>query len=122
MARIRDLMGSGVPAMQATMTVGGTGTIAGVGTSQATGVLVSYANNILTTAGGATAAVLPTNAQGSNIGDEHFIFTSSSTTGIVYPGGSDTANGSTGGINVAQSKMLHIKRLSATAWGYIITA
>jgi hypothetical protein len=122
MATIKQLMGTGTPALQAQQIVGAPATLAGVGTSQSGAAQISAPVTTLTTAGGATAAVLPTGSQGSIPGDEYFIFTSSATTGIVYPGGTDTANGSTSGINVAQNKMLHIKRLSSTAWGYLITA
>lgn len=124
MSRIRDLMGTGNSAGSAKAIAGTHGTLAAAGTSsQANSTMASYETNYVTV-GGATAngVVLPTSAQGSQPGDSCTIFNLSSTACLVYPGGSETANGSTSAISVAQNKMLILKRVVSTGWGYIVTA
>ena len=123
MARIRDLMGTGHSGAAAKAIAGTRGAVTAAGSSsQANGTLLSYETNFVTTAGGADSVVLPTSAQGSQPGDEVVVFNNTSTSCNCYPGGSETANGSTSAISVAQNKLLRCKRVSATGWGYIITA
>jgi hypothetical protein len=122
MARLRDLIGTGNSAASAKAIAGTTGAITAAGTTQATGTLLSYETNHVTTAGGADSVVLPTGAQGSQPGDSCFVLTGSATTCQVFPGGADTINGATSAINVAQNKMAIIKRTGATTWGLMVTA
>lgn len=122
MARVRDCMGTGSSATNAQAIAGTAGAITAAGTTQAAATLLSYETNAVTSAGSADAVVLPTGAQGSNPGDSAYVLALSSTTVQVFPGGSDTINGSTSAVNVAQNKMAIIKRYSATAWGLIVTA
>ncbi len=122
MARVRDLMGTGNSAESAKAIAGTAGTIAATGTAQATGKLLSYETNYVTSGSGADSVVLPTGAQGSNPGDSCFVIAASSTTVQVFPGGSDTINGATSAINVAQNKMAIIKRFTNSAWGLMVTA
>lgn len=122
MARIRDLMGTGNSAGAAKAIAGTAGAITAAGTTQGAATLLSYETNQVTTAGGADAVVLPTGAQGSQPGDTAFVLNGSATTAQVFPGGSDTINGSTSAINVAQNKMLICKRTGATTWGAMVTA
>jgi hypothetical protein len=84
--------------------------------------MTAETNIVSAASGSANSVVLPTSAQGSGLGETRYVFTSSSTSAIVYPGGSETANGSTSGITVAQNKLLVLKRVSSTAWAYVITA
>lgn len=123
MARIRDCVGTGSSPANAQAIAGTVGAITAAGSSsQANATLLSYETNFVTTASGADSVVLPTGAQGSLPGDKCYVFNNTSTSCNCYPGGSDTANGSTSAISVAQNKMLTCKRLTATQWGYSITA
>lgn len=122
MARVRDLMGTGNSAGSARAIAGTAGAITAAGTSQATSTLLSYETNFVTTASSQVGVVLPTGAQGSAAGDSAYVFCNTSDTCTVYPGGSDTINGSTNAVNVAQNKMLILKRLTNTAWGAVVTA
>lgn len=123
MARVRDAMGSGTPAGQAQALINTSGTVTGTGTgSQGAGVILSYANNDLVTASSLDTFVLPTAALGAAKGDVVFATVETATSGVVYPGGSETCNGSTSAVTVAQHKTVMFVRSSATNWGYIITA
>lgn len=122
MARMKDVMGTGNSGPAARAIVGTFGTIVGTGTSQATATALPYALNTITTASSQEGGLLPTTAQGSEIGDSITVYVSASTTGKVYPGGTETINGSTSAISVAQAKMAIFTRTSATNWGNIITA
>lgn len=123
MARVRDLMGTGTAAANAQATVGTSGQVTGTGTgSQANGIILSYANNDCVTASSLDTFKLPTVAQGSVVGDVVYATVETSTSGVVYPGGSDTCNGSTSAVTVAQHKTAMFVRSSQTNWGYIITA
>lgn len=123
MPTTRDLMGSGQAPFAAQAIVGTTAALTATGSSsQTTAALMTAETNIVTSASSLNSVVLPTSAQGSGLGETRYVFTSSSTSTIVYPGGSETANGSTSGITVAQNKLLILKRISSIAWGYVITA
>ncbi len=123
MARVRDAMGLGTPAGQAQALINSSGTVTGTGTgSQGAGVLLSYGNNDLVTASSLDTFVLPTAAQGAARGDVMTCTVETSTSGVVYPGGAETCNGSTSAVTVAQHKTVIFTRSSATNWGYIITA
>lgn len=118
----KSVMGSGIAAAAANVIVGDVATVAGVGTAQAGAALVGTDTVNMTTASGQTGFVLPTAAQGAQVGDSCSLYCASATTALVYPGGAETANASTSAISVAQNKLLMLKRVSATNWGYIVTA
>lgn len=122
MARVRDLMGSGLSAQAAKAVAGTAGTVTAAGTTQGTATRLSYAANAVSAASSQTGVVLPTAAQGSMPGDVVYIRTTSSTAASVYPGGSDTLNGSTSAISVAQNKMLTCVRFTNSTWGAMVTA
>ncbi len=123
MARVRDMMGTGTPAGAAQAIAGTSGQVTGTGTgSQANGIILSYANNDCVTASVLDTFKLPTMTQGSVVGDVVYVTVETSTSGVVYPGGSDTCNGSASAVTVAQHKTAMFVRSSATNWGYIITA
>lgn len=123
MPRQNDVMGSGIPGMAAQAICGTYGNVTATGSnSQANGALAGYAINNVTTAGGADSIVLPTTAQGSDLGDSMVVYTASSTSIKIFPGGLETVNGSTSAITAAQAKMAIFFRTSATNWGHIITA
>lgn len=111
-----------MPALTAQNVVGSFSTVTAAGTNQGTATLLSAAVNAVSAAGSADGVVLPTAAQGSQVGDDFWILCTSSTTAKVYPGGSDTINGSASAVSVAQNKMLILKRFTPTAWGAIVTA
>lgn len=123
MARVRDAMGTGTAALAAQALVNTSGQVTGTGTgSQAAGVILSYANNDCVTASSLDTFVLPTAAQGANVGDVVYVTVETSTSGVVYPGGTDTIVGSTSAKTVAQHKTAMFIRSSATNWGYLVTA
>lgn len=123
MARVRDVMGTGIGALQAQNAVNSSGTVTGTGTgSQAAGVILSYANNDLVTASSLDTFVLPTAALGAVVGDVVYATTRSATSAVVYPGGTETIVDSTSAKTVAQSKTAIFVRTTATNWGYLVTA
>lgn len=123
MARVRDAMGMGTPGGQAQALVNTFGDVTGTGTgSQGAGVLLSYGSNNLITASSLDTFVMPTAAQGAGRGDVMTAYGSTATSAVVYPGGSDTINGSTSAVTIAQNKMGTFQRMSATNWGYVVTA
>lgn len=122
MSRVKDLMGTGTAPIAA-LNLNSCGTVVSAGTgSQAAGKLLDYAANNLTTAGSLDTFVLPTGAQGSMPGDVIYAYTPGATTGVVYPGGADTINGSTSAVSIAQAKMGVFTRFTSTSWGFTVTA
>lgn len=123
MARVRDAMGTGSPALNAQALVNTSGQVTGTGTgSQAAGVILSYANNDLVTASSLDTFVLPTAAQGATVGDVIYASPATATSAVIYPGGTDTIVNSTSAKTVAQSKTAIFVRHTATNWGYLVTA
>lgn len=123
MPRVLDVQRAGTPGLTAQNIVNSSGTVTGTGTgSQGAGVLLSYANNDLVTASSLDTFVLPTGAQGSMVGDVVYATVETSTSGVVYPGGSDTIVGSSSAKTVAQHKTAIFVRSSSTNWGYFVTA
>lgn len=122
MSRVRDVMGLGTSAETAKAVAGTAGAVTAAGTTQGAATLLAYETNSVTSAGGADAVVLPTGVQGSNPGDLAYVQAISATTVQVFPGGSDTINGSASALNVAQNKMGVFKRLTNSTWGAFVTA
>ena len=121
MAIKRNLMGSGAPAALAEAVCGGGPAITSSGTgSIANATLLPRSSNNLSAASSLDAYLLPSTAQGSQIGDEIKVWTSSSTSAVVYAGTGETVNNSAS-VTVAQYKMCIFKRFTSTQWGYIIT-
>jgi len=118
----RQLMGTGVPAPQARAIAGGSGTaLASLGTgSIANSTQIPAETAALSAAASLDAYVLPTTAQGSAIGDEYKVFTTSSTSAVVFAGTGETINNGASQ-TVAQYKMAIFKRFTSTQWGMIIT-
>lgn len=121
MSRARDLMGSGMSAVatRAIASGGAAVTSAGTGSIGAATLLPNETNN-LSAAASLDAYLLPSTAQGSQIGDTIFAYTTSSTSAVVYGGTGETVNGSAT-FTVAQNKLAIFKRISATVWGAIVT-
>jgi hypothetical protein len=121
MSRQRDLMGSGFSAGQANAVASGGAAVTSAGTgSIANATLLPNETNNLSAAASLNAFLLPSTAQGSAIGDEIKVWTSSSTSAVVYAGTGETINNAASA-TVAQYKMAIFKRFSATQWGMIIT-
>lgn len=121
MAIKRNLMGSGFAAQQAQVICGGGPAIASLGTgSIANSTLLPGSSNNLSAASSLDSYLLPSTAQGSQIGDEIKCWCSSSTSAVVFAGTGETANNSAS-VTVAQYKMVIFKRFTSTQWGYIIT-
>jgi len=121
MAIKRNLMGAGLPGAVVN-SICGVGTVqasTGTGSIGAATLLPGSCVN-LSAASSLDAYVLPTTAQGSQLGDEIKVWTSSSTSAVVYAGTGETANNSAS-VTVAQYKMCIFKRFTSTQWGYIIT-
>jgi len=118
MPRALDIMSNGTPAVAALAVVGGVGTVTGVGTTQAGAALLSCANNLLITASGATAFILPSNA---GIGDSCLVYNTTATTALIYPpSGSKIGNNATDGssscpINISVT----YRRYTAAIWGQV---
>lgn len=117
----KNLMGAGCSAAQAEAICGGKGTVASTGTgSIANATLLPYETNNLSAASSLDAYLLPSTAQGSQIGDKITVWTSSSTSAVVYAGTGETTNNAAS-LTVAQYKMAIFTRISSTQWGHIIT-
>jgi hypothetical protein len=121
MSRARDLMGTGFSGGQARAIASGGAAVAATGTgSIANATLLPNETNNLSAASSLDAYLLPSTAQGSAIGDEIKVWTSSSTSAVVFAGTGETINNSASA-TVAQYKMAIFKRFSSTQWGMIVT-
>jgi len=119
-----DLMGVGMPSEQAIrLGTSALTTIAGVGTAQSGGAAIPVlVNNVLaTTAGGATAFVLPSTAE---IDVPYSVVNSSATTALVYPPTSGTINAAAAdaSVSIAQNLGRIFIRKSSTRWISFLTA
>lgn len=117
----RNLMGLGVPAGQVQAICGGGPALVSTGTgSIGAATLLPGSSNNLSAGANLDAYLLPSTAQGSQIGDEIKVWASSSTSAVVYAGTGETSNNSAS-VTVAQYKMCIFKRFTTTQWGHIIT-
>jgi hypothetical protein len=91
-------------------------TLTGVGTAQSGATLISGANFILlTTAGGATAFVLPANLE---IGSSMELSNPSATTALIYPelGAQIQGGGANAAFSVVQNKVCKLTKIAALTW------
>jgi len=118
MPRALDIMSNGTPAVAALAVVGGVGTVTGVGTAQAGAAPLSYANNLLITAAGATAFILPSNA---GIGDSYTVYITTATSALVYPpsGGRISVAAIDAPSTVAANVSVTYRRYTALTWGRV---
>lgn len=121
-----DLAGIGMPPEQASrLGYSALTTIVAVGTTQGAGAVIpNFTNNVvLTTAGGATAVVLPSSAE---LNMPYLIsIPAGATTGLIFPPTLGTINGgtaTTGSVNLAAGQTRLFIRLSSTFWASFITA
>jgi hypothetical protein len=118
MSTVQDLMGCGMPKEQANRLGNSVSLLlAGIGTAQAGAAAISNKVTTATTAGGATAFILPAAA---SIGSVWYFLNTSSTAALVYPpaGVSGTINNGSadGSFSVAQSKPTIFVRASNVVW------
>lgn len=120
MATQTDLMGLGMPGALATVLGNQPTTIAGIGTTQA-GAAALRSMAALTTAGGATAFVIPA---GTSLSRLFFLNNTSSTTALIFPpsGGNFNTGSTDASISLAQNKSMIIWRFSATQFFTLLTA
>jgi len=117
----RNLMGASAPAHLAGAICGGSAALSSAGTgSIANATQISGSCTPLAAAASLDAYLLPSTAQGSQNGDEIKVFTTSSTSAVVFAGTGETINNAAS-VTVAQYKMAIFKRFTATQWGMIIT-
>lgn len=121
MSTVQDLMGLGMPGGLANRIGNTPATVAGVGTAQTGAAAIQTSLTNATTAGGATAFVLPSAA---SLGRPFFFFNSSSTTALVFPPTSGTIQGGSANasFSVAQNKTAIFIRLTSTAWCAVLSA
>jgi hypothetical protein len=93
----------------------------GVGTAQATATPITTNFTVLTTAGGATAFLLPTVPAGAG---PYFLFTATSTTAVIFPpvGGSIQGAATDAKFDLAQNKGALFYKISSTAWAVNLSA
>ncbi len=117
-----DLMGVGLPQQQASR-LGTTqiSTLAGVGTAQTGAAAITTDNTLATTAGGATAFVLPST---TSIDNEIWVTNSSATAALVFPpsGGTINAAAADASVSIAQNLARVFIRKSSTRWISFLTA
>ena len=125
-----DLMGSGMPAAQATLLgLLPAATIAGSGTAQKTDSAAITASNLLpnqgivnaTTSGGATALQIPSTMK---LGACIVLNNTSSTAALLYPPASGTINGGSAdaSVSIAQNKPTLVFRLTTVIFIAVIGA
>lgn len=120
MSQMENLTGLGMAGQLAREVIGSPAAVTCAGTSTGNATQISVSFNVLTAAASQTGAKLPSGTLGSAIGDEIICYTTSSTSAIVYPAAGETCNNASS-VTVAQYKMLTLRRVSATLWGYVIT-
>lgn len=122
MPSVQTLMNLGMPSGPARR-IGKTPTSkTGVGTAQTGATLLAVEEfGILTTAGGATAFVLPSDAA---LGDDVVVFNNTATAALLFPhSGGNINNGSTdASISLAQNKKATLTKLTSTLWTSGLTA
>lgn len=121
MAIVTDLMGLGMPGPLATLLGNTPGTIAGVGTSQATGALINSSMAQLTTTGGATAFTFRSTTTISRL---FFLYNSSATSALIYPqvGGTIIGLSQDAAFTLAQNKSVLFWHWNSTTWVANLTA
>lgn len=122
MALAIDLMGVGLPQEQSTrLGFSDLTTLAGIGTAQVGAAAIRVNNTLATTAGGATAFVLPADAE---LEQPYLVTNSSATAALVFPpsGGTINAAAADASVSIAQNLARMFIRKSATRWVSFLTA
>lgn len=115
MASSQTLIGLGVPPRQASALGFNPATKAGVGTTQAGATAITTNMTTLTTAGGATAFVMPAAIPGQG---PFLIYNSTATSALLYPGSGKTFNGGSAdaALTLPTLRSLVIFKTDATNW------
>jgi hypothetical protein len=110
-----DLMGVGVAPELAQRIGLDIATLAGIGTAQSGAAAIVAELTIGTTAGGATAFVLPSTAE---LAKPYIFVNSSATSALLFPPTSGAINGGSANasISIEQDGVVMLWRVSATAW------
>ena len=121
MSTVQDLMGLGMPGPLASRIGNSPITITAVGTAAVGAAAIQSSLSILTTAGGATAVILPS---GASLGRVFWVFCNTATTALVFPHtGGNFNNGTTdASFSLAQNKTAGFIRISSTVWVSVLTA
>lgn len=121
MAIVTDLMGLGMPGPLATLLGNTPGTLAGAGTTQAAGTLISSSMAKLTTTGGATAFTFRSTTTISRL---FFLYNSSATTALIYPpsGGTIVGLSQDAAFSLAQNKSVLIWHFDLNTYVANLTA
>jgi hypothetical protein len=115
-----DLMGAGVPPLQASLLGNDDLIVTCAGTSQATATLIRTTNVEFSAAGSQTGAILSANLP---IGSPTFAITTSSTAAVVYPPTGQTLNGTLNQpFTIAQNKAALLLQYKKGFWSALITA
>ena len=113
-------MGLGIPGPLANRLGNTPSAVTCAGTTSGTATKLYNKVNILTAAGGATGAILPSEA---SLGSVWFITNPTSTTAVLYPSTGTTFNTSVAtSLNIAQYNSVIAVRTSATTWMTIVSA
>lgn len=120
MASSTALCGLGVPPQLADVIGFEPSVLTTIGTAQVGAAVIKSQNVELTTAGGATAAVLPGDRP---VGTLFLVTNPTATTGLVFCPVGDTMNGSANGsVSVAQNKAVMVYQYKKGKWASVLTA
>lgn len=121
MALQTDLMGLGMPGPLANLLGNATGTIAGVGTAQATAAILTSSMAKLTTGSGQTAFVFRSTTTISRL---FFLYNSSATTALIFPpvGGTIVGQSQDASFSLAQNKSVIFWHFDTNTYVALLTA
>lgn len=120
MASANELMGLGTPPQLAALTGANPQTVTCAGTAQGTATAILSKCAELSAASSQTGAILPSDGP---LYQPFFVFTSSSTSAVVYAPSGHTLNGSSNGsLTVAQNKAATFWQYKKGFWASILTA
>jgi hypothetical protein len=116
-----NLMGLGLPAALANILGYGSNTVTGIGTAQAGAAPITTKLTLTTTAGGATAFILPQVTAGSG---PYVVTNPSATTALVFGQGTETIDGGTASasVSIAQNKTRLFWKTGSSTWVSVLTA
>lgn len=120
MPQAPDLVGLGMPPELARVLGNTANALTCTGTSQATAATIKTHNTELVAASSQTGAIFNSN---SLVGSPFYLFTSSSTSAVVYPPTGQTLNGTQNGtFTLAQNKAAIAIQFKKGSWSTVLTA
>lgn len=115
-----DLVGLGVAPQLAQSLGNQPNVVTCAGTAQGTATTILTKNSELSAASSQTGAIIPSTA---HIGSPYFVFTSSSTSAVVYVPSGHYLNGTqNAGLTVAQNKGAILWQYKKNYWASVLTA